>query len=224
MRLAPTLAVAAAFGLALTGTAFAQGVDSGLKRVNPLAARGTGAGCRVSGRGTFPHPAAVALSRVSGGGPIQLHMPGTHNGHHRPHHAAGAQAQARRQGRARAGTSAQARPGADSRTQRQSVRRRCQSGQWCSPAQPHPLPRTAPAARSPAMKISPSVASSCSPRMHPIPPRAPWARSFLASDLNAAMTGLNARVELEAFGGNKGDKGSMRGGCRSSAPWPSVRC
>ncbi|HMH65837.1 MAG TPA: OmpA family protein, partial [Rhizomicrobium sp.] len=31
---------------------------------------------------------------------------------------------------------------------------------------------------------------------------------FLAGDLNAAMTGPNARVELQAFGGNKGDKGS----------------
>lgn len=31
---------------------------------------------------------------------------------------------------------------------------------------------------------------------------------FLASDLNAAMTAPNARVELQAFGGVKGDKGS----------------
>ncbi|MEI7791226.1 MAG: OmpA family protein, partial [Alphaproteobacteria bacterium] len=31
---------------------------------------------------------------------------------------------------------------------------------------------------------------------------------FLANDLNAAMTGPNARVELQAFGGVKGDKGS----------------
>lgn len=31
---------------------------------------------------------------------------------------------------------------------------------------------------------------------------------FLASDLNAAMTGPNSRVELQAYGGNHGDKGS----------------
>ena len=31
---------------------------------------------------------------------------------------------------------------------------------------------------------------------------------FLAGELNAAMTTPNARVELQAFGGNKGDKGS----------------
>jgi outer membrane protein OmpA-like peptidoglycan-associated protein len=31
---------------------------------------------------------------------------------------------------------------------------------------------------------------------------------FLASELNASMTSPNARVELEAFGGAKGDKGS----------------
>ena len=31
---------------------------------------------------------------------------------------------------------------------------------------------------------------------------------FLAGDLNAAMTTPNARVELQAFGGTKGDKGS----------------
>jgi outer membrane protein OmpA-like peptidoglycan-associated protein len=34
------------------------------------------------------------------------------------------------------------------------------------------------------------------------------ALKFLASDLNAAMTTPNARIELEAFGGTKGDKGS----------------
>jgi outer membrane protein OmpA-like peptidoglycan-associated protein len=34
------------------------------------------------------------------------------------------------------------------------------------------------------------------------------ALKFLAADLNAAMTGPNARVELQAFGGAKGDKGS----------------
>jgi outer membrane protein OmpA-like peptidoglycan-associated protein len=31
---------------------------------------------------------------------------------------------------------------------------------------------------------------------------------FLAGDLNAAMSSPNARVELQAFGGTKGDKGS----------------
>jgi outer membrane protein OmpA-like peptidoglycan-associated protein len=31
---------------------------------------------------------------------------------------------------------------------------------------------------------------------------------FLAGDLNAAMSSPNARVELQAFGGSKGDKGS----------------
>jgi len=34
------------------------------------------------------------------------------------------------------------------------------------------------------------------------------ALKFLAGDLNAAMTSPGARVELEAFGGSKGDKGS----------------
>ena len=34
------------------------------------------------------------------------------------------------------------------------------------------------------------------------------ALKFLASDLNAAMNTPNARVELQAFGGTKGDKGS----------------
>ena len=31
---------------------------------------------------------------------------------------------------------------------------------------------------------------------------------FLAADLNAAMTGPGSRVELQAFGGSQGDKGS----------------
>jgi outer membrane protein OmpA-like peptidoglycan-associated protein len=34
------------------------------------------------------------------------------------------------------------------------------------------------------------------------------ALKFLAGDLNAAMSTPNARVELQAFGGAKGDKGS----------------
>jgi outer membrane protein OmpA-like peptidoglycan-associated protein len=34
------------------------------------------------------------------------------------------------------------------------------------------------------------------------------ALKFLAGDLNAAMTSPNARIELQAFGGAKGDKGS----------------
>jgi len=34
------------------------------------------------------------------------------------------------------------------------------------------------------------------------------ALKFLAGDLNAAMSSPNARVELQAFGGTKGDKGS----------------
>ena len=31
---------------------------------------------------------------------------------------------------------------------------------------------------------------------------------FLAGDLNAAMTGVSSRVQLQAYGGNRGDKGS----------------
>src|SRR5471030_977150 len=78
MRFTSRLAVAASFGLALTGAAFAQGVDSGLEvRVNPVPARG-GGGLLYPG-GEYSRTVPPLLYPGERGGPIQLHMPGPHH-------------------------------------------------------------------------------------------------------------------------------------------------
>src|SRR5471030_2768234 len=71
------LAVAASFGLALTGAAFAQGVDSGLEvRVNPVPARGGGVLLYPGGEYSRTVPPLLYPGERSG--PIKLHMPCPH--------------------------------------------------------------------------------------------------------------------------------------------------
>src|SRR5476651_1706637 len=77
MRFTSRLAVAASFGLALTGAAFAQGVDSGLEvRVNPPPARGGGVLLYPGGEYSRSVPPLLYPGERSG--PIKLHMPGPH--------------------------------------------------------------------------------------------------------------------------------------------------
>src|SRR5882757_5888380 len=74
MRLTSTLAVAATFGLAVTGAAFAQGVDSGLEvRVNPVPTRGGGVLLYPGGEYSRTMPSLLYAGER--GGPIRLHMP-----------------------------------------------------------------------------------------------------------------------------------------------------
>src|SRR5882724_2101818 len=75
MRFTSRLAVAASFGLALTGAAFAQGVDSGLEvRVNPVPPRG--GGVLLYPGGEYSRTVPSLLYPGERGGPIRLHMPG----------------------------------------------------------------------------------------------------------------------------------------------------
>ena len=200
MRLPSTLAVAAGLWLVATGVSLAQNVDSGLEvRVNPLAARPVGGTLLYPG-GEYARSVPSLLMPGERGGPISLHMPGTR----------------RRSTIARAATPAREKP----------VR--------VAKAAPAPAPAPAPEASpfgaanlsnvfgsaAPPPKTSPAGPvtgnESLSKRSvilfakdAPDPAKAALgAIKFLANDLNAAMSGPGARVELQAFGGAKGDKGS----------------
>jgi outer membrane protein OmpA-like peptidoglycan-associated protein len=208
MRLTSTLAVAAAFGLALTGTAFAQGVDSGLEvRVNPLAARGNGAVLLYPG-GEYSRTLPPLLYPGERGGPIQLHMPGAHRRTiarttppvPKPKRVARAEpAPVRAPVRAPAPTPAPS---------DNPFGGAANLGNVFASAAPPP-PRTAPAGPVTGNENLTKRSVILFAKDAPDPAKgALGAIKFLASDLNAAMTGPNARVELQAFGGNKGDKGS----------------
>ena len=98
-------------------------------------------------------------------------------------------------------------------------------GSSAAPAQSAPPP-SAPAARMARVNPPPASAQPATPKEAPTPgltkrsvilfaPQAAdpaesalGAIKFLAGDLNAAMTNPSSRVQLLAYGGNRGDKGS----------------
>jgi len=72
-----------------------------------------------------------------------------------------------------------------------------------------PPPRTAPAGPATGNESLTKRSVILFAKNAPDPAKAALgAIKFLAGDLNASMTSPNARVELQAFGGTKGDKGS----------------
>ncbi|MBW8708245.1 MAG: OmpA family protein [Alphaproteobacteria bacterium] len=211
MRLTPTLAVAAGLWLAATGVSLAQGVDSGLEvRVNPMAAR-PGGGTLLYPGGQYSRNVPPLLYPGERGGAIQLHMPG-------PRRRMVARAAAPKPPR-------EPKPARVARAEPAPVR---------SAAPPAPTPNVNPFGGAPDLS---NVFGSAAPPPRPqkTAPAGPTtgnesltkrsvilfakdapdpakaalgAIKFLANDLNAAMSGPNARVELQAFGGAKGDKGS----------------
>jgi outer membrane protein OmpA-like peptidoglycan-associated protein len=207
MRLTSTLAVAAAFGLALTATAFAQGVDSGLEvRVNPQAARGNGAVLLYPG-GEYSRTLPPLLYPGERGGPIQLHMPGPHR-HTIARTTPPPAPKPKRVARAEpAPVQAPVRTPAPAPTDN-PFGGAANLGNVFASAAP-PAPKTAPAGPVTGNENLTKRSVILFAKDAPDPAKgALGAIKFLASDLNAAMTGPNARVELQAFGGNKGDKGS----------------
>lgn len=214
MRFSSFLAVSACLWLALPATA--QTVDSGLEvRVNPYAA-GRGSGALLYPDGSYARSLPPLLYPGQRGGPIRLHMPGKRRivrSAPRPKKLASA-----------APPPAPA-PAPAPHTPAPTIF----GGNNLSNVfggQPQTAPQTAPQTTpKPAPKPAPQVASKAPPRPAesglnkrsvilfakdaPDPAEgALGAIKFLAGDLNAAMTTASARVELQAFGGNKGDKGS----------------
>jgi outer membrane protein OmpA-like peptidoglycan-associated protein len=208
MRLTSTLAVAATFGLAVTGAAFAQGVDSGLEvRVNPLAAR-SGGGVLLYPGGEYSRTVPPLLYPGERGGPIELHMPG-------PHRRTIAHA-------APPPTPKPPRPKRVAKAEPAPVRTAppapapnenpfggaANLGNVFGSAAPPP-PKTAPAGPATGNESLTKRSVILFAKDAPDPAKAALgAIKFLAGDLNAAMSSPNARVELQAFGGTKGDKGS----------------
>jgi len=225
MRLSPTLVVAAGFLLAGTPVAMAQGVNSGLEvQVNPLAMRGGEMLLYPDGRGyryvtplLYPGQPANQL-----GGPVQLH----------PARKRPARPAAPRVAAAPKPAPAPAPaplPAPDTRT--------FAGGMFNSPAltltpqtpvtppaqkpvvqatAPKPSPAQSPAQSPPTAKPAASGNANLTKRSVILFAKdatdpaegALGALKFLAGDLNAAMTTAAARVELQAFGGARGDKGS----------------
>ena len=207
MRLTSTRAVAAAFGLTLTGTAFAQGVDSGLEvRVNPQAAR-AGSGILLYPGGEYSRSVTPLLMPGERGGPIQLHMPGPHR--RTVARAAPAQPKPKPQRVAKAEPApAPVKSSAPSAGYENPFGGAANLGSVFASNAPPP-PKTAPAGPTTGNESLTKRSVILFAKDAPDPAKAALgAIKFLAGDLNAAMTGPNARVELQAFGGNKGDKGS----------------
>ena len=209
MHLTSTLAVAALLGLATAGPAFAQGVDTGLEvRVNPVPPRG--GGVLLYPGGEYSRVMPSLLYPGERGGPIRLHMPAPRR------------------------SVARAAPRPETQVTQAAPRPKPEPPKRVASAQPPPSRTPAPA---PTPYNAPDF-SNVFGNAPPVPKTAPagpttgkenltkrsvilfakdapdpaaqalGALKFLAGDLNAAMSSPNARVELQAFGGAKGDKGS----------------
>jgi outer membrane protein OmpA-like peptidoglycan-associated protein len=202
MRLTSTLAVAAVFGL--TGAAFAQGVDTGLEvRVNPVA---PGGGVLLYPGGEYSRVVSPLLYPGERGGPIRLHMPSPHrrmvaSAAPSPKPAALKPVPPKRV--------AKAEP-APARTPPASLNpfggAPDLSNVFGSAPQPQ---KTAPAGPTVGNEALTKRSVILFAKDAPDPAKAAMGDiKFLAGNLNAAMVSPNARIELQAFGGTKGDKGS----------------
>jgi outer membrane protein OmpA-like peptidoglycan-associated protein len=221
MRLTSTVAVAAGLWLALTGVGMAQDVDSGNEvRVNPIAA---GGGVVLYPGGEYSRTLSPLLYPGERGGPIHLHMPSRHRRALASAQAPSAPLAAPLVARPKRVTSPKRVASAAPRP--------------VPPPAPASAPPSNANPFGGATDLSHVFGGAPAPAPKPVPtaPAGPPADTanltkrsvilfakdapdpakgalgaikFLAGDLNAAMTGPGARVELQAFGGAKGDKGS----------------
>jgi len=231
MRLTSTLAVAAL--LALQGAAWAQSVETGQEvRVNPLP---PGGGVLLYPGGEYSRNVPSLLYPGERSGPIQLHMPAPRRravriarpaSEEEPVTPKPAQAKPTEPKPAPPKKVAKAEP-APAPTQAPPAnlnpfgpdlsnvfRNPSQSAPQPAPqSTPQPAPkmasRTAPAGPTKGNESLTKRSVILFAKDAPDPAKsALGALKFLAGDLNAAMSTPNARVELQAFGGAKGDKGS----------------
>ena len=215
MRFATTVTVAAGFWLATTSLVLAQGsvsgVDSGLEvRVNPYAAR-PGSGMLLYPGGEYSRNVPALLYPGERGGPIRLHMPSRR----RTVHAAPKQVAAAEPAAEPAPAPAPAAmPQADASPYFGTPNLSNVFGTQPQPQKPAPQPQRVakaspppPASSGEAGLTKRSVILFAKDAADPAE-GALGAIKFLATDLNNAMTGPGSRIELQAFGGGKGDKGS----------------
>jgi outer membrane protein OmpA-like peptidoglycan-associated protein len=209
MRLSSTCAIAASVWLTLTGASLAQGLATGQEiQVNPLP---PGGGVLLYPGGEYSRRVPRLLYPGERGGPIQLHMPTHHHAMAReaapkPKHVASAPPPPPKPKRVASAPPPKTAPATDS------------SGSPFGGAAdlshvfggaPPPPPKTAPAGPTTGNENLTKRSVILFAKDAPDPAQgALGAIKFLAGDLNAAMISPNARVELQAFGGSKGDKGS----------------
>jgi len=216
MRLTSLSAIAAGYLLALTGACLAQGVVSGQEiQVNPLP---PGGGVLLYPGGEYSRMVPPLLTPGERGGPIHLHMP---TKHHRPVTEAEAAPKPKPKPTPKKVASAAPPPKPAPQPAPAPGPEASPFGgpdlsnvfgthpqQQASAAPPPPRP-TAPAGPTTGKENLTKRSVILFAKDAPDPAQgALGAIKFLASDLNAAMSSPNARVELQAFGGNKGDKGS----------------
>jgi outer membrane protein OmpA-like peptidoglycan-associated protein len=218
MRLTSSLAVAAIVGLAVP--AMAQSVENGQEvRVNPIA---PGGGMLLYPGGEYSRNVPSLLYPGERSGPIQLHMPAPH----------------RRRVAIAAPESSAPRPVAPKPTPPPKRVAKAEPAPARTPAPTANMnpfggaPDLSNVFRNPPPQNAPQNAPQMASRTAPAGPTngnesltkrsvilfakdapdpakaALGALKFLAGDLNASMVSPNARVELQAFGGAKGDKGS----------------
>jgi outer membrane protein OmpA-like peptidoglycan-associated protein len=220
MRLTSLSAIVAGFLLATTGAGLAQAVVTGQEiQVNPLP---PGGGVLLYPGGEYSRVVPPLLNPGDRGGPVRLHMP---TAHHRvasadseaapapkpkpkpkPRQVASAAPKPKPQPAPAPAPSPSANPfgGAPDLSNVFGNHPQQQAS-----AAPPPPPRTAPAGPTTGKENLTKRSVILFAKDAPDPAQgALGAIKFLASDLNAAMSSANARVELQAFGGAKGDKGS----------------
>jgi outer membrane protein OmpA-like peptidoglycan-associated protein len=221
--------LAAAVGLAAPAgvltPAFAQDVDSGLEvRVNPAAAAGSSQTLLYPG-GQYSRSVPQLLYPGQASGPIRLHMPT------RRHHMVASDEAAAPKPKPRPVKVAKAAPPPPPPAQQQSAPPAAASNPYFGGpslgnvfgGQPAPAPsfnQKAPqkklASAAPPPSGAPANEAGLTKRSVILfakdasDPAEGALKSigFLASDLNAAMTGPGSRVELQAYGGARGDKES----------------
>jgi outer membrane protein OmpA-like peptidoglycan-associated protein len=232
MRFTSISAIAAGFLLALTGAGLAQGVVTGQEiQVNP---QPSGGGVLLYPGGEYSRTVPPLLYPGESGGPIRLHMPTRHHvavAETEP--APEAEAAPKPKAKPRRVASAAPRPAPKPAPQPASAPAPAPApapGPQASlnpfggapdlsnvfgnhPQAPAPSPpppvRTPPAGPTTGKENLTKRSVILFAKNAPDPAQgALGAIKFLASDLNAAMSSPNARVELQAFGGAKGDKGS----------------
>ena len=213
MRLAPSLMLAAAFGLATP--ALAQGVDSGLEvQVNPYAAAG-GSQTLLYPGGQYSRSVPPLLYPGQRNGPIQLHMPSKHR------RVASAEPVAKPKPKpvkvAKVEPPPAPTPQASAPADNSSpyLGSPNLSNVFGAPAKTPPK-KLASAAPPPATNAPPPTEAGLAKQSvilfaKDAPDPAEGALKsigFLAGQLNAAMSRPASRVELQAYGGAPGDKGS----------------
>jgi len=213
MRLTSLSAIVAGFSLALTGASLAQVVTGQEVQVNPVP---PGGGVLLYPGGEYSRIVPPLLNPGDRGGPIRLHMP-------TKHHVVAAASEAAPKPKPKQRVASAAPRPAPQPAPAPAPGPNASASPFSGPdlsnvfgnhpqqqasAAPPP-PRTAPAGPVTGKENLTKRSVILFAKDAPDPAQgALGAIKFLASDLNAAMSSPNARVELQAFGGTKGDKGS----------------